>query len=121
MVTIPTRPSRTTRSVSVVSSMSVGWCTVDDAKRANPERSIWTNASTPSPLAAPDGAVGELERLHERTPTWTLRNRAGAAPCETCACWPGWPLPQFVSPYMRHSSGPATPSSEAQNAGVAPV
>ncbi len=66
-------------------------------------------------------AVGQLQGLHERTPTWTSRKRAGEAPCETCACWPGWPLPQFVSPHIRHSSGPATASSEAQKAGVAPV
>ncbi len=49
-------------------------------------------------LGGLQGLFRELERLHDLTPTWTSRNRAGAAPCETCADWPGWPLPQFVSP-----------------------
>ena len=67
-------------------------------------------------------ALRELEALaHARTPTCTSRKRPGAAPCETCACWPGWPLPQFVSPVSTHSSGPATPSSEPQKTGVTPV
>ena len=29
--------------------------------------------------------VRHVDRVHERTPTCTFRNRAGAAPCETCA------------------------------------
>ena len=67
-------------------------------------------------------ALRELESLaHAFTPTWTFRNRAGDAPCETCACWPGWPLPQFVRPCITHSSGPATRSSEPQKTGVTPV
>ena len=54
-------------------------------------------------LRRPPGALGELEGLfchgaQVRTPTWTLRKRPAEVPCETCACWPGWPLPQFVSP-----------------------
>ncbi len=49
-------------------------------------------------LGGLQGPFGELERLHDLTPTWTSRNRAGAAPCETCADCPGCPLPQFVSP-----------------------
>src|SRR5256885_14340890 len=56
-----------------------------------------------------------------RTPTCTLRKRAGAAPCETCALCPGCPLPQFVSPYSCHESRPATASSDPQNTGVIPV
>jgi hypothetical protein len=36
---IPMRPSRTTRSVTDSSSISVGWCTSDPAKRASPDRS----------------------------------------------------------------------------------
>ena len=48
------------------------------------------------------GPAGELEcpiaLAHERTPTWTSRKRAGAVPCETCADWPGCPLPQLVIP-----------------------
>ena len=51
-------------------------------------------------------AFGESERgarelesvAHDCTPIWTSRKRAGAAPCETCALCPGWPLPQFVMP-----------------------
>ena len=47
-----------------------------------------------------DRTLGELEdaRHEGATPTWTLRKRPGAAPWLTCACWPGCPLPQFVSP-----------------------
>src|SRR5207245_7866359 len=68
-------------------------------------------------------SLGEFERArHEGdTPTWTLRNRAGAAPWLTCACCPGWPLPQFVKPYSTQLSGPATASSEPQKTGVTPV
>src|SRR5207244_410678 len=65
--------------------------------------------------------LGQLQRRHGRTPTWTPRNRAGAAPWDTCAYWPGWPLPQFVRPCSRHSSGPPTPAREAQKRGVTPV
>ena len=36
-------------------------------------------------------------------PTLTWRNRAGGAPCETCALCPGCPFPQFVRPPMVHS------------------
>ena len=46
----------------------------------------------------PERRAGDVERAHAFTPTWTLRNRAGAAPCDTCALWPGCPLPQFVKP-----------------------
>jgi hypothetical protein len=54
-------------------------------------------------LGRAPGALGELEgALRDcaqlRTPTWTLRKRPAEVPCDTCACWPGWPLPQFVSP-----------------------
>ena len=47
-----------------------------------------------------DRTLRELEdaRHEGATPTWTLRKRPGAAPWLTCACWPGCPLPQFVSP-----------------------
>src|SRR5205085_9044022 len=47
-----------------------------------------------------DCALGQVERAdHEgATPTWTLRNLAGAAPWLTCACWPGCPFPQLVRP-----------------------
>jgi hypothetical protein len=44
--------------------------------------------------------LGEVDRARHdgATPTWTFRNRAGAAPWLTCACWPGCPLPQLVRP-----------------------
>src|SRR5215216_671889 len=67
-------------------------------------------------------ALGGLERVaHERTPTSTSRNRAGDAPCDMCAPWPGCPFPQFVMPMTTHSSGPAIASIERQNGGVIPV
>ena len=68
-----------------------------------------------------ESALGQHQCGHAVTPTWTFRNRAGEAPWETCACWPGWPLPQFVKPYIVHSSGPATRSREPQKTGVIPV
>ena len=45
-----------------------------------------------------EGRARDVERAHDLTPTCTLRKRAGAAPCDTCALWPGCPLPQFVRP-----------------------
>src|SRR6202008_3899106 len=76
-------------------------------------------------LVAGDEAERALRALesveptaHAFTPTWTFRKRAGDAPCETCACWPGWPLPQFVRPCITHSSGPATRSGEPQKTGA---
>src|SRR6185312_11341692 len=42
-------------------------------------------------------ACCQVEGAHDLKPTWTLRSRAGEAPCETCACCPGWPLPQLIS------------------------
>ncbi len=60
------------------------------------------------PLEVPDGFGFSIRRLecrpreleggHAPTPTWTALNRAGAAPCDTWALCPGWPLPQFVMP-----------------------
>jgi len=47
-----------------------------------------------------DCSLSEVDRARHdgATPTWTFRNRAGAAPWLTCACWPGCPLPQLVRP-----------------------
>src|SRR5439155_10053116 len=73
-------------------------------------------------LGRAQGSLGKIQRPAQlETPTSTSRKRAGAAPCETCASWPGWPLPQFVRPKSRHSSGPATASSLPQKTGVTPV
>src|SRR5207247_3009516 len=70
-----------------------------------------------------DRPLGEVDRARHdgATPTWTFRNRAGAAPWLTCACWPGCPLPQLVRPYSTQVSGPPTASSEPQKTGVTPV
>ena len=66
--------------------------------------------------------LGEIEcPAQAETPTSTSRKRAGAAPCETCASWPGCPLPQFVRPKSCQASGPATASSLPQKTGVLPV
>src|SRR5581483_1312837 len=73
------------------------------------------------PAGVRERALGDLGRAHAFTPIWTSRKRAGEAPCETCALWPGWPFPQLVRPCMCHSSGPATRSSEPQKTGVTPV
>ena len=91
------------------------------AKRARPERSASTTASASSPVGRGERALRELERVaHARTPTCTSRKRAGAAPCDTCACCPGCPLPQFVSPCSSHSSGPATRVERAPEDGRDP-
>ena len=89
--------------------------------RARRSRALAHSAPGPAKPTPPLPAASVEPTAHDLTPTWTLRNRAGDAPCETCACWPGWPLPQFVSPYITHSSGPATRSSEPQKTGVTPV
>src|SRR5207249_11103812 len=69
----------------------------------------------------PHGSEPEASDGQLRKPTCTFRNRAGDVPWETCACCPGCPLPQFVSPCSVHSSWPATASSEPQKTGVWPV
>ena len=66
-------------------------------------------------------AVGPDQPRHQRTPTWTSRNRAGDAPCPTRPTWPGCPFPQFGVPQTTHSSRPPTASHEPQNSGVSPV
>ena len=75
----------------------------------------------------PEGGLGHLqqplgpERRHRSTPpTWTLWNRAGAAPWPTRAFWKGWPLPQLGTPHTTQASGPQTASSEPQNSVVRP-
>ena len=70
--------------------------------------------------------IGEGEALlggvaeHQAGPTETSRKRQGAAPWPTCMICIGSPLPQFTTPHIRHSSGPATASQEPQNSGVMP-
>ncbi len=59
---------------------------------------------------------------HQRpTPTWTLRNRAGEAPCATWATCIGSPLPQLASPHTPQYSREQTASHEFQNFGEMPV
>src|SRR5215218_2220006 len=58
----PTRPFRTTRSVTTTSSTSVGWCSRELAKRARPDRSDCTKTSAASPAAA-RSAVRDVRRL----------------------------------------------------------
>jgi hypothetical protein len=74
-----------------------------------------------------DHPRGELTRLvgikpaHRPTPTRTPRNRAGEAPCATCAICIGSPLPQFGNPHTCQWSREHTASHEFQNFGVMPV
>ena len=118
----PSWPSRTICSSITSFLISVGWCTSEPGEARLARAFPVDEREHLVALGGADRELGELERVHQlRNPTCTLRKRAGEAPCETCACWPGWPLPQFVSPPRTHSSGPATPSSEAQKTGVWPV
>jgi hypothetical protein len=67
--------------------------------------------------------LGVVQRSghHRPTPTCTLRNLAGLAPCPTCPVCIGSPLPQFGTPHRTHSSGPQIASQLPQNCGVIPV
>ena len=58
---------------------------------------------------------------HRPTPTFTPRNRAGAAPWPTWPVWTGSPLPQFGTPHSVHSSALQIASQLPQNCGVMPV
>ena len=72
-------------------------------------------------IGDPPEPVGPHQARHQRTPTWTLRNRAGDAPCPTRPTCPGWPLPQFGVPQTTQSSAPPTASHAPQNSGASPV
>ena len=79
-----------------------------------------------SPGARSERALGEREQElgggGHATPTCTSRKRAGAAPCETCATWPGSPLPQFSSaPEPPFALAEHTASSAPQKRGVTPA
>ena len=98
------------------------------ANRVSPPHSCMNSTSTPSTpdsssAASATGANPSApEQLgHQRTPTWTLRNRAGEAPCPTRPTCPGWPLPQLGVPHTTQSSRPPTASHEPQNSGASPV
>ena len=56
---------------------------------------------------------------HARTPTRTLRNRAGAEGWPVWPTWPGWPLPQLGVPHATVSD--ESMSIEDQNRGPMPV
>ena len=58
---------------------------------------------------------------HRPTPTFTPRNRAGAAPWPTWPVWTGSPFPQFGTPHSVHSSALQIASQLPQNWGVMPV
>ena len=58
---------------------------------------------------------------HRPTPTFTPRNRAGAAPWPTWPVCTGSPLPQFGTPHSVHSSALQIASQLPQNWGVMPV
>ena len=79
-------------------------------------------------LSASEGRkcpVPQSEQLvigaHRAGSTRTLRKRHGAAPWPTCIDCDGWPLPQFTTPNICHSEGPATASHDPQNSGVWPL
>jgi hypothetical protein len=58
---------------------------------------------------------------HRPTPTFTPRNRAGAAPWPTWPVCTGSPFPQFGTPHSVHSSALQIASQLPQNWGVMPV
>ena len=68
----------------------------------------------------PIARLGEVQLgAHARTPTRTLRKRAGAAGWPVWPTWPGWPLPQFGVPQATISD--ESMSIDAQNRGPIPV
>ena len=65
--------------------------------------------------------VGNLFESHRNTPTRTLRNRAGAAPCPVPITCIGSPLPQFGVPHSFQCFALPMASQEFQNSGVIPA
>ena len=61
----------------------------------------------------------KLADAHARTPTLTLRKRAGAAGWPVWPVWPGWPLPQLGVPHATVSD--ESMSIDRQNCGPIPV
>ncbi len=123
------RPSRCTRSWTSLADSATFWWIAELANRVNAssDRVTSTSACAPGPAETGDqlhhltgdvqlGAVGGG---HARTPTRTLRNRAGAAGCPVCPIWPGWPLPQFGVPQETISA--ESMSIERQKSGPMPV
>ena len=119
------RPSRCTTSRIVVASSATFWWITELANRVSASRCRSTCTDTSAPGSAVehplDGLVGEpvCWSLMPRTPTRTLRNRAGAAGWPVWPVWPGWPLPQFGVPQATMSSD--SMSIEDQNCGPMPV
>ena len=90
--------------LTLVMSSATFWWITELANRVSASRWRSTETSTSAPGSA---AVVSVERGggkvelggHARTPTRTLRKRAGAAGCPVCPIWPGWPLPQLGVPH----------------------
>src|ERR1700735_2430845 len=68
----------------------------------------------------PDNLCDERHMLLNALPTFTPRNRDGAAPCPVLITCCGCPLPQFGVPHKVHSSLEQIASREFQNSVVMP-
>ena len=124
VIAVPTFPSRTIRSVTTQFSISVGWWTSEDAKRARPDRSLSTSASASSPSAARNASaatsctsIAGAFADADLDVAEAARGRAVRHACD---------LPRLALAAVRqalHAPGlrPATASSEPQNSGVIPV
>ena len=89
-------------------------CGRRDTSTSAPGDAAASRARATSPRAPPASSAA-----HARTPTRTLRNRAGAAGWPVWPIWPGWPLPQFGVPQATVSDD--SMSIERQNCGPMPV
>ena len=78
--------------------------------------------SSSQPLIASSARTSDFGlRAYRATPTWTLRKRAGAAPCPVCIVCEGCPLPQLGVPQATQWSRSQMASQLPQNRGVIPV
>src|SRR5262249_33913407 len=68
-----------------------------------------------------DDRLGDLAKIHRNTPTFTLRNRAGEAPCPVPITCIGSPLPQFGVPQSIQCFSLVIASHAFQKSGVMPA
>ena len=123
---VAVRPSRCRRNRTVVTSSATFWWITELANLVRARRLRSAAASTSASGAA---AVASFDRDrrqplleaggHARTPTRTLRNRAGVDGWPVWPTWPGWPLPQLGVPHATVSD--ESMSIEDQNRGPMPV
>ena len=125
----PERSPSTARTRSLASCSETFWWMRDPAKRVNAAsramiEGLSLTTEVPHRRLQHGVRVGHgdaVEVYHRPTPTRTLRNLAGAAPCPTRWVCIGSPLPQFGTPQRCHSPALQIASQLPQNCGVIPV